>query len=172
MAQHRPRRLLERIGMQAGTGSRRAMIREAAAMRRYTFRALVMLDPAAREDAAGCGPGGMLACCLVEPSHRVYFPAVISLDSEGSPQAKAHALVAIALHDSEAGAFFAPGQRFTIWANAIVGHSVQPAGLAGSGAISQCLSPPAPRALGGETARKASPARVQVPGGSSLAGRA
>jgi hypothetical protein len=53
------------------------------------------------------------------------FPAVISLDEEQPTRTAAHALMTIALHDSEAGTFFAPGQRFTIWADAVVCHTIQ-----------------------------------------------
>jgi hypothetical protein len=70
----------------------------------------------------------------------VYFPAVISLEAGISPQARGHALVTIALHGSEARVFFPPGQRFTIWSDAVVGHSVQAAGLAGYGVIFRRVS--------------------------------
>lgn len=111
-------------------------------MRQYKFKALVILDRAAREDAEQCDPGGPQACCVIEPSYCAYFPAVISLEAAMPQQAKAHALVTIALNDMEAGAFFAPGQRFTIWSDAVVDHSIQAVGLAGYGVISQCVSPP------------------------------
>jgi hypothetical protein len=104
-------------------------------MRKYRFWALVMLDPEAREEAARFDPGETQACCLIEPSHCTYFPAVIALDEEVPSRAKAQALVTIALRDGEARAFFAPGQRFTIWADAVVGHSVQAAGLVGYGVV-------------------------------------
>ncbi len=133
-------------------------------MRRHSFRALVRLDPAARADAARCGLGTR-ACCLVEPSRCTYFPAMISLDREQPARTEAHALVTIALRDSEAAAFFAPGQRFTIWADAIVGHTVQARGLVGYGVISQLVSPPRPRAPRDEAAaRPACPARAPMPG--------
>lgn len=121
-------------------------------MRQYRFLALVMLDPAPREDDARCDPDGTRACCLVEPSYCTYFPAVISLDEEVPSPAKAYALVTIALHDSEAGAFFAPGRRFTIWADAVIGHSVQAAGLVGHGVIFRCVSRPVPRPFRGASA--------------------
>lgn len=141
-------------------------------MRQYTFSALVVLDPAAREEAAGCDPGGIQACCLVEPSYRRYFPAVISLGRGVPSRARAHALVTVALYDSEAGAFFAPGQRFTIWADAVIGHSVQAAEPAGCGVISCCVSLPVPRAFRGRAARRAANLeRQRLPGGTGLVGR-
>lgn len=141
-------------------------------MRQYRFMALVMLDPAAREEVARFDQGGTQACCLIEPSYCTYFPALISLDKKAPPQARAHALVTMALSDGEVRAFFAPGQRFTIWADAVVGHSVQAAGLAGHGVIFQCVSPPVPRLFRRTAAgRAASRACALVPGNSAHAER-
>jgi hypothetical protein len=109
-------------------------------MRRHSFTALVMLDPAAREDTRRCALGGTLECCLVEPIRYTYFPAVISLDTE-EPARAAYALVTITLGDSETRAFFRRGQRFTIWADAVVGHTIQADGLIGYGVISHPVSP-------------------------------
>ena len=121
-------------------------------MRRHSFRVLVMLDPG-REDAVRRDLRA-LTCCLVEPSRHRYFPAVISLDEEQPARTAAHALVTIALRDSEAAAFFAPAQRFTIWADAVVGHTVQAHGRIGYGIISQPVSPPRSRAPRGEAAAR------------------
>jgi hypothetical protein len=109
-------------------------------MRRHSFTALVMLDPAAGDRAARTA--GTLAGCLVEPSRYMYFPAVISLDTAQPARTAVHVLVTIALSDSEVGAFFTPGQRFTIWADAVVGHTVRARGLVGYGVISRPVSPP------------------------------
>jgi hypothetical protein len=114
-------------------------------VRQFRFTALVMLDPAARDQAARCGRGGPLASCLVEPSRYTYFPAVIETGPARLARPGTHALITAALHDSEAGAFFAPGQRFTIWADALVGETVRADGLLGYGLICQCVSLPAPR---------------------------
>jgi hypothetical protein len=99
-----------------------------------------MFDPAAHDDAVRCGLGGMRACCLVEPSRYSYFPAVISTDDGLPERSAAYALVTIVLQHGEARAFFAPGQRFTIWADAIVGHTIQAAGLLGYGVICKCAA--------------------------------
>jgi hypothetical protein len=115
-------------------------------MRQYRFTALVTLDPAAREHAAGCGQSAARACCLLEPSRYTYFPAVIETEEEEPQQAVPHALITATLYDSEARAFFAPGQRFRIWADALVGHTIRADGLVGYGIICQCVSLPAPRA--------------------------
>jgi hypothetical protein len=115
-----------------------------AAVRQYRFSALITLDPAARDDAARGCLGGMHTCCLVQPCHGKYFPAVISPDEELSARPAIHAVVSIALGDGEAEAFFAPGQRFTIWADAVVGRTIQPDGPAGQGVISCPLPWPPP----------------------------
>jgi hypothetical protein len=141
-------------------------------MRPYSFLALVMFDPAVREEAGRFDPGGTQACCLIEPSYCTYFPAVISVHREVPSRAKAHAQVTIALRDGEARAFFAPGQRFTIWADAVIGHSVQAAGLAGYGVIFQCVSPPAPRPFRrSAVGRAANRSCALVPGNSGHAER-
>jgi AcrR family transcriptional regulator len=158
------RYLLDGIGLHAGTGlAPGSDPGEAAVMRPHSFRALVMLDSAGREDSPRSGPDGMRACCLVEPSRYTYFPAVISLDTGQPARTAARALVTIALRDSEAGAFFAPGQRFTIWADAVVGHTVQACGLIGYGVISQPVSPSPPGAPRDEAAaRPAAAGRPQA----------
>ena len=76
-------------------------------------------------------------CCLIEPSYRQYFPAVIYRDEELPPRPRVHVVVTIALTGGEAEAYFAPGQRFTIWSDAVVGHTVCADGLVGYGVISR-----------------------------------
>ena len=115
-------------------------------MRQFRFRALIMLDPAAGEYAVRCGRGGKRACCLIEPGYHTYFPAVIEAEEEQPPRGTPHALITATLSDSEARAFFVPGQRFTIWADALVGRTIRATGLVGHGVICQCVSLPAPRA--------------------------
>jgi hypothetical protein len=43
----------------------------------------------------------------------------------------------VVLTDGEAEAFFAPGQRFTIWSDAVVGYTICADGLVGYGIISR-----------------------------------
>jgi hypothetical protein len=118
-------------------------------MRQYRFSALITLDPAARDDAEPGHLGGTHTCCLLQPCPGTYFPAVISPD-EGVPLRPGdHAMVSTALGDGEAEAFFAPGQRFTIWADAVVGHTIQAGGLVGRGVISCPVPWPPPRAHDG-----------------------
>jgi hypothetical protein len=137
-------------------------------VKQYRFRALVTLDPAAREGLTRDRPGrrGALtvyACCLLQPSgYREHLPAVISRDEEPRRQPGGHAVVAIALADGEAEAYFAPGQRFTIWADGVVGHAIRAEGLVGYGVICGWESPPLPCDDGdGIRGRAAGPACAQ-----------
>lgn len=114
-------------------------------MRRYKFRALVDFGPAAGEGGApGSGRLTVRACCLLQPFfHRGYFPAVLSRDEELPPlRPGGRAVVTTALTDGEAEAYFAPGQRFTIWADGVVDHTVRAVGRIGYGVISGPQSPP------------------------------
>jgi len=105
-------------------------------VRDYTFRALITAHPAARiRDAPGYLDRRRIRCVL-QPHDRSYFPAVISRDQHQPARPGEYAMISVLLADSEAAAFFAPGQRFAIWADAIVGHSVRGYGLLGHGVIS------------------------------------
>ena len=57
-------------------------------------------------------------------------------------QPSGHALVTVALDEGEAEAFFAPGQRFTIWADGVVDDAIRAEGLVGCGVIGEPDSPP------------------------------
>jgi hypothetical protein len=116
-------------------------------VRQYRFRAQVLLNPAPQAGHVRRFPSTMRpptahACCLIEPSYHQYFPAVIYRDEEFPPQPGVPVVVAIALTDGEAEAYFAPGQHFTIWSDAVVGRAVCADGLVGHGVI----SPPSARA--------------------------
>jgi len=115
-------------------------------MMRYTFRALITLSPAPEDPAPRCpsrvharAAGG---CYLIQPfSCPEYLPAMIWLD-EGVPVSPGgHAMLTVALAGSEAEAFFCPGQCFTIWADGLVGSTVQAMGRVGYGVIARRLSP-------------------------------
>ncbi len=101
-------------------------------MMRYTFRALITLSPKVPEDPAPCCPGRAHAlaargCYLIQPfSCHGYLPAMISLD-EGVPVSpERHAMLTVALADSEEEAFFSPGQHFTIWPTALSAAPYRP----------------------------------------------
>lgn len=80
-------------------------------MRQHSFRALVTLNAATREDPARFSqteraPLPANICCRLQPfHHREYFPAVISCDEELQPQPVGHAVVTVELTDGEAEAF-------------------------------------------------------------------
>jgi hypothetical protein len=119
-----------------------------AAVRQYRFRALVTLDAAAPEGGARGLASRMRAltahdCCLLQPfCYRVYLPAVISPNREPPLQPGGRVVVTIALAGGEAEALLAPGQRFTIWADAVVGRTIRPEGLVGYGVICAPEAPP------------------------------
>jgi hypothetical protein len=126
-----------------------------AAVRQYRFQALVTLTPAAGEGLARRLPSRACAltahaCFLVQPTHRHdCFPAVISWDEELSRSPAGRAMMTIALADGEAEALFAPGQRFTIWADGTVGHTIRPEGLVGYCVIA-CQQSPPPAGVAGD----------------------
>ena len=103
-------------------------------MRKYTFSALITPGLAARDAAPGYRYRTGIRC-VVQPRDREYFPAVISLDEQPAAGPRVRAVVSVVLAGHEAAAFFAPGQHFTIWADAIVGHAIRGHGLAGYGVI-------------------------------------
>ena len=116
-------------------------------MRQYRLRALVTLQHVARDGPARDLPGRAHAltapaCYLIQPRYQHdYFPAVIIWDEEPPPPAGGRAVLTIALADGEAETFFAPGQRFAIWADGAVGRTIRAEGLVGYGVISPRTSP-------------------------------
>jgi hypothetical protein len=125
----------------------------AAKVKQHRFRTLIMPGPAAGENAVRGHLGRTHTCCLVQPCRGMYFPAVISPDGELAPRAVTPAVVSAALATGEAEAFFAPGQLFTVWADAVVGHAVHADRLIGQGVIVCQLSFP-PRAHDGRAERE------------------
>jgi hypothetical protein len=104
-------------------------------VREYKFRALITFDAAAGDSAARGYLDGSRTRCIIQPSHQVYLPAEISR-FRASPRGAISALLSIRLTDGEAEAYSAVGQRFTIWADALVGRAIWGHGLVGSGVIS------------------------------------
>jgi hypothetical protein len=116
-------------------------------MMRYTFRALITLSPNVPEDPAPCCPGrahvlAARGCYLIQPFPcHWYLPAMISPE-EGVPVSpERHVMLTIALADGEEEAFFGPGQRFTVWADGLVGSTVRAVGQVGYGVIARRTSP-------------------------------
>jgi hypothetical protein len=130
----------------------------------HRFRALITLDPAVGENAARGHLGRTHACCLVQPCHGTYFPAVISPEEELITQPVLHVTLSTALAPGEAEAFFAPGQRFTVWADAVVGHAIHADRLIGQGIIAYPIALPLSMPHGGRVDGKAAgPARRHRP---------
>jgi hypothetical protein len=127
-------------------------------MKQYRFRVLIKLDPAAGENGVRDHLGRTHTCSLIQPCHGTYFPAVISPDGDLTARAMTPAVVSTALATGEAGAFFAPGQRFTIWADAVAGHAILADRLLGYGVIACPLSSPPPAYEGLAEAEPAGPA--------------
>jgi hypothetical protein len=132
-------------------------------VKQYRFRALITFDPAAREYSTPGHLGGTRTCCLVQPGYHEYFPARISWDKELPVRPGVRAVVSVALADGEAEAFFAPGQRFTIWADAVIGQTIRADSKVGHGVISSPVPPPL-RAHDGRAPRPARGHRVAAVG--------
>ena len=112
-------------------------------MLQYTFSAAITLCPQIREDTAHRRPdethaGAARAWYLIQPrSLHKYFPAAISLAEWLPGPPGGLVILTMPLSESEAEAFFAPGEHFTIWADGIVGHTIRAEGRIGYGVISR-----------------------------------
>jgi len=105
-------------------------------VRRYTFRAVVALDPLAREDAVRSLLDSATRACIVQPRGAGCFPAHISACGPLSAGSAINAVVHIILHAGEAEALFPIGQRFAVWADAIVDdRAIRGEGTIGDGII-------------------------------------
>lgn len=98
-------------------------------MQTYRFRALVTLDASASDVLASHYAAGVYtvmvrACPPGRPGRDHYFPAALCPDDETPLKPGEQSVVTIALTDDQAGSFFGPGQRFTLWAAGDVGHGV------------------------------------------------
>jgi hypothetical protein len=117
-------------------------------VKQYRFGAQITFGPAAGH------LGGPRACCLVQPGLGRYFPAAISC-TELPVGPGVRAVVSVALADGEAEASFATGQPFTIWADAVIGHTIAADGMAGHGVVCSPVSLPLPPAHDAPAARPA-----------------
>jgi hypothetical protein len=66
----------------------------------------------------------------------MYFPAVLARREPSPPRPAMYAVLSIPLSSGEREAFFPLGQRFIIWADAIVGRTTRGDGLVSHGIIS------------------------------------
>lgn len=121
----------------------------------YTFSVLVTFDAATYGNAASRYLDEIRTRCVVQARHRRYFPGLLSRDKQPRPAPAVHAQLSVALNDGEAEAFFAPGQRFTVWTDATVGTTVCGDGFAGYGVIESQKSSAPPIAGADRTQRTA-----------------
>jgi hypothetical protein len=98
-------------------------------MTTFRFRALITLGPDAHDSQGRDYPSGtravmVRASSLARPAHWRIFEAVIDRDDEPFVHHGDREIVTIALTDSRAGEFFAPGQHFTLWNGRDIGTGV------------------------------------------------
>jgi hypothetical protein len=105
-------------------------------VKEYNFGAMVALDPSAHEDALRRLLDGMRPQCVVGSDGR-WFPAAISVGWSPSHGRSVDIVVRARLLAGEPEAFFfAAGQPFAVWADAIVDdHTVRGEGRLGDGVI-------------------------------------
>ena len=105
-------------------------------MKEYNFGAMVALDSPARADAARCLLEGTRPQCVVQPCDGMWFPAAVMIGGSPSHGGPVHAVVRVRLLAEEPEAFFAAGQPFVLWADAIVDDRiVRGEGRLGDGVI-------------------------------------
>jgi hypothetical protein len=106
-------------------------------VRKYRFRALVALDPWARPNSLLPFLDGTGTQYVVQPRDGKYFPVRISIGATPpSPGRPVDVVVRVPLLAGEAEAFFAAGQPFTVWADAVVDdETIRGEGLLGDGVI-------------------------------------
>jgi len=102
-------------------------------VREHTLRVRVTLDQAAAERVARCYQNGRPTHCVVQAANGTYLPAVLTRDvpSEAAPAC----LLIVYLAPGEADVLFPTGYRFIIWADVLVGQTVQAKGMLGHGTI-------------------------------------
>ena len=113
----------------------------AATSRPCSFNICVTLDPAANRSAARGSVNGTPARCVVEISSATYLPGRLSCTETPRSHSVAEAVLTTLIADGEATDYFATGQRFTIWADVIVGDRVRGDGLIGWGTVCGAESP-------------------------------
>jgi hypothetical protein len=97
-------------------------------MRSFTFRALISLGAAAHDSRGRDYPSGtravMIRASSPRTAHWKYFEARIERDEEPCLRHDDREVVTITVTGDQAEAFFAPGQRFTLWNGHDVGTGV------------------------------------------------
>ena len=98
----------------------------AGTWRRFKFSALVTMDaagPPGRRYLSGATGLMVLAPLAERPTQHQFFPAVLSCDDDRPlrPGDKGVPVI-ISVPDDDASSYFRPGQRFTVWDRAEIGH--------------------------------------------------
>lgn len=98
-------------------------------MRTFRFRAVVTLGNSVPDVPASHYPTGrhmvmVHACRPDQPGSERGFPAALCRDDEAPLRPSEHAVVTVTVAGDEADNYFGPGQRFTLWAGADIGHGV------------------------------------------------
>lgn len=112
----------------------------AATWHRFKFSAVITLEAARRP--GGQYPSGVPGLMVRAPSCRPparyqYFPAVVYTDDARPLRPGDKGIrVVMTVPDDDAAAFFQPGQRFTVWDGADVGHGTVGRRLFSSGGLS------------------------------------
>ena len=145
-------------------------------MKESKFRAMVALDQSARADVLRRLLDRTRFQCVLQPCDGRWFPAAVSAGGSPSQARPIRTVVRVRLLAGEPEAFFATGQLFTLWADAVVDdQTVRGEGRLGDGFIlsQESAADEAPRAA----ACPALPYRRTVPrprlgsGASLMAGR-
>lgn len=98
-------------------------------MRTFRFRALVALGESVPDVPASHYPaGGHMVMAHAsrpgQPGSSRDFPAALCRDDEAPLRPGDRAVVTITVAGDQAGSYFGPGRRFTLWAGADIGHGV------------------------------------------------
>ncbi len=97
---------------------------------------MVAVDPSAAEGSLQLLLDGTHPHCVVQPYDGRCFPARILTSGPWPPGRPADVVLRVFLQASEADAFFAADQPFTVWADAIVSdEATRGEGLLGEGVI-------------------------------------
>lgn len=98
-------------------------------MKRYTFQALVALDPPAAGDRAAL-PAGQTRRMAVRGHHHQtrrikFFSAMVTNNGQRSPRWKDHhVIVTIVITGDDAPEYFGIGNNLAVWLDGDIGHGI------------------------------------------------
>jgi hypothetical protein len=145
-------------------------------VRECRFRAIVALDPPAAADCLRRLLDAARRQCVLQACGGRWFPVTVSVRGSPSHGRPVRTVVRVRLLAGEPEAFFAAGQPFTLWADAIVGdRAVRGEGRLGDGVILGQISGAGetPRTSAGQalTYRRTVPQPRRAAGAPLMAGR-